>query len=36
MKLITGAYVHCQQHLCDDWLIGGEPEIDAEAAQVRH
>ncbi|KAI9594357.1 hypothetical protein BDF19DRAFT_497162 [Syncephalis fuscata] len=32
MRVITGIYLHCRQDLRDDWLIGGEQELENEEA----
>ncbi|KAI8056793.1 hypothetical protein BDF22DRAFT_667946 [Syncephalis plumigaleata] len=32
MRVITGVYLHCRQDLRDDWLIGGEQEMENDEA----
>ncbi|RKP24810.1 hypothetical protein SYNPS1DRAFT_29439 [Syncephalis pseudoplumigaleata] len=34
MRVITGVYLHCRQDLRDDWLIGGEQEMENDEAVV--
>lgn len=34
MKIVTSIYLNCRQDLRDDWLMAGEPEIEADEAQV--
>jgi len=35
MKIITDIYLKCDQGLKDDWLLGGEAEINAEEAKTQ-
>jgi hypothetical protein len=35
MRIVTGIYTHCQQNLREEWLMGGEPEIDPEESQLQ-